>query len=155
MRRINVFGIGPSAALARYAALLLSRTGRAARTLDETGISLADQMLALAPAEGLLLLAYSQPYREVTAVFREARSLSIPTVLITDYADSKLAHLAEAVVPVPRGRTERVALHGGTLVAVEALVLALAASAPEAAMTTLERLNDLRAVVAGKRSDVE
>jgi len=155
VRRINVFGIGPSAALARYAVMLLSRTGRAARTLDETGLSLADQMLALEQGEGLLLLAYSQPYREVSAVFREARSLSMPTVLITDPADSKLAQLAEVVVPVPRGRAERVALHGGTLVAVEALVLALAASAPEAAMTTLERLNDLRAAVAGKRSDVE
>jgi DNA-binding MurR/RpiR family transcriptional regulator len=155
VRRINVFGIGPSAALARYAVTLLSRTGRAARTLDETGLSLADQMLALAQGEGLLLLAYSQPYREVSAVFREARSLSMPTVLITDSAASKLAQLAEVVVPVPRGRAERVALHGGTLVAVEALVLALAASAPEAAMTTLERLNDLRAAVAGKRSDVE
>lgn len=155
VRRINVFGIGPSAALARYAVTLLSRTGRAARALDETGLSLADQMLALEQGEGLLLLAYSQPYREVSAVFREARSLSMPTVLITDSADSKLAQLAEVVVPVPRGRAERIALHGGTLVAVEALVLALAASAPEAAMTTLERLNDLRAAVAGKRSDVE
>jgi DNA-binding MurR/RpiR family transcriptional regulator len=155
VRRINVFGIGPSAALARYAVMLLARTGRAARTLDETGLSLADQMLALEQGEGLLLLAYSQPYREVSAVFREARSLSMPTVLITASADSKLAQLAEVVVPVPRGRAERVALHGGTLVAVEALVLALAASAPEAAMTTLERLNDLRAAVAGKRSDVE
>lgn len=155
VRRINVFGIGPSAALARYAVMLLSRTGRATRTLDETGLSLADQMLALEQGEGLLLLAYSQPYREVSAVFREARSLSMPTVLITASADSKLAQLAEVVVPVPRGRAERVALHGGTLVAVEALVLALAASAPEAAMTSLERLNDLRAAVAGKRSDVE
>lgn len=155
VRRINVFGIGPSAALARYAVMLLSRTGRAARTLDETGLSLADQMLALEQGEGLLLLAYSQPYREVSAVFREARSLSMPTVLITGSADSKLAQLAEVAVPVPRGRAERVALHGGTLVAVEALVLALAASAPEAALTSLERLNDLRAAVAGKRSDVE
>jgi DNA-binding MurR/RpiR family transcriptional regulator len=153
-RRINVFGIGPSGALARYAAMLLSRTGRAARTLDGTGLSLADQMLALESGEGLLLLAYSQPYREVSAVFREARSLGMSTVLITDSADSKLAQLAQVVVPVPRGRAERVALHGGTLVAVEALVLALAASAPEAAMTTLERLNDLRAAVVGKRSDV-
>ena len=79
----------------------------------------------------------------------------MPTVLITDSVDSRLAHLAAAVVSVPRGRAERVALHGGTLVAVEALILALAASAPDAAMTSLERLNDLRAAVAGKRSDVE
>jgi DNA-binding MurR/RpiR family transcriptional regulator len=155
VRRINVFGIGPSAALARYAAVLLSRTGRAVCALTETGLSLADQMLALEHGEGLLLLAYGPPYREVSAVIREARGLSMPTVLITDSVDGKMAQLAEVVIPVPRGRAERIALHGGTLVAVEALILALAASAPEAAMTTLERLNYLRAAVAGKRSDVE
>jgi len=60
VRRINVFGIGPSAALARYAAMLLSRTGRPARSLDEAGLSLADQMLALETGEGLLVFAYGQ-----------------------------------------------------------------------------------------------
>jgi DNA-binding MurR/RpiR family transcriptional regulator len=154
VQRINVFGIGPSASLARYAALLLARIGRAAHALDSTGLSLADQMLALQSGDGVLALAYSQPYREVTAVLREAQRCGMPTVLFTDAADGKLASLANVVIPVPRGRTERIALHGGTLVGLEALMLALAVAAPDTAIAGLERLNRFRATVIGKRSDV-
>jgi len=154
VQRINLFGIGPTAALARYAAVLLTRTGRRARVLDATGLALADQMLDLLPGDGLLVMAYTQPYREVTALFREAKRLSLPAVLITDSADNKLAPLAGMILPVPRGRADRVALHGATFVALEALILALAASAPDSAMTALERLNDLRTSVTGKRNDV-
>lgn len=154
VQRINLFGIGPTAALARYAAILLTRTGRRARVLDATGLALADQMLDLRVGDGLLMMAYSQPYREVTALCREARRLSLPSVLITDSADNRLAQLAALVVPVPRGRADRVALHGATFVALEALILALAASAPNSALTTLERLSDLRTSVVGKRNDV-
>jgi DNA-binding MurR/RpiR family transcriptional regulator len=154
VQRINVFGIGPTAALAHYAAVLLARTGRRARALDATGLTLADQMLDLHAGDGLLVMAYTQPYREVTALFHEARRLSLPAVLITDSRDNRLAQLAGMILPVPRGRADRVALHGATFVALEALILALAASAPDAAMTALERLNDLRASVTGKRTDV-
>lgn len=153
VQRINLFGIGPTAALARYAAILLTRTGRRARVLDATGLALADQMLDLRVGDGLLMMAYTQPYREVTALCREARRLPLPSVLITDSASNRLAQLAGLVVPVPRGRADRVALHGATFVALEALILALAASAPDSAMTTLERLNDLRTSVVGKRND--
>ena len=154
VQRINVFGIGPTAALARYATVLLARTGRRARSLDATGLALADQMLDLRAGDGLLVMAYTQPYREVTALFREARRLSLPVVLVTDDLHNRLAQLAGIVVPVPRGRADRIALHGATFVALEALILALATSVPDAAITALERLNDLRASVTGKRTNV-
>ncbi len=154
VRRINLFGIGPTAALAHYAAILLTRTGRRARVLDATGLALADQMLDLRAGDGLLMMAYTQPYREVTALCREAKRLSLPAVLITDRANNRFAQLTGLVLPVPRGRADRVALHGATFVALEALILALAASAPDSAMTALERLSDLRTSVVGKRNDV-
>lgn len=152
--RITVFGIGPSAALARYACVMLGRTGRPASTLDATGIGLADQLLGLRAGDAVLILAYTHPYREVAAVFAEAHRLGIPVVLITDSRESRLARLADVVVPAPRGRAERVALHGATLVVLEALILGLAASNRITAVATLERLNDLREAVAGKRVDV-
>ncbi len=147
--RIVVFGIGPSAPLARYAATLLRRTGRRAQAIDATGIGLADQLLDLREGDALLALAYSRPYREVSAVFQEARRLRMPVVLITDTADSKLARHADVIVPVRRGRTTHTALHGTTLVALEALILGLAASNSEGAVQTLEHLNALRSAVAG------
>lgn len=153
-RRIVVFGIGPSAALARYAAILLARAGQRSMCLDATGITLADQLLDLRSGDVVLALAYGRAYREVTGLFAEARQQRLPIVLISEADDSRLARSAEVVLVVPRGRRQRVALHGGTLVALEAMVLALAAGDREQALTTLERLNRLRAAVSGQHYDV-
>ena len=153
-QRILVFGIGPSAALARYVTTLLGRAGRAARALDASGIALADQMLDLGTGDVLLVLAYGRAYREVIAVFGEARRLALPIVLVTDSLDTTLTRQADVVVPARRGRSRRVALHGATLVALEAVVLGLAAADGGRALASLDRLNDLRAAIAGGRNDV-
>lgn len=152
--RIAVFGIGPSAQLARYVAMLLNRGGRRAVALDAAGIALADQLLDLRAGDALLLLAYGRAYREVVATFQEGRRLGLPMVLVTDTLESRLARYADVVVPARRGRAERVALHGTTLVALEALVLGLAACDRARALATLEQLNDLRAAICGMRNDV-
>jgi DNA-binding MurR/RpiR family transcriptional regulator len=148
--RIFVFGIGPSAALATYVALLLTRSGRRSGVLNVTGGMLADQMLDLRAGDALIVLAYGRAYREVSAVFAAARRLGLPLVLVTDSLDRKLARFANVVLPARRGRTERVALHGVTLVCLEAVILGLAAAHRKAAIAALERLDELRAeVVAG------
>jgi DNA-binding MurR/RpiR family transcriptional regulator len=152
--RIAVFGIGPSGALARYAAILLGRTGRRARAIDATGLGLADQLLDLRQDDALLVVAYTHPYREVASVFQEARRLALPIVLVTDSAQSRLARSADVVVTVRRGRTSHVALHGTTLVALEAVILGLVACNREGTVAALERLNDLRESVTGKRADI-
>jgi DNA-binding MurR/RpiR family transcriptional regulator len=141
--RIAIFGIGPSAALAVYVATLLARGGRRTLMLNATGAMLADQMLDLGPGDALLVLAYGRAYGEVVTLFAEARQLGLPIVLVTDSLDAKLARYAKVILPARRGRSERVALHGATLVCLEALVLGLAAASPET-VTSLERLDRLR-----------
>ncbi len=152
--RIVVFGVGPSAPLAHYAAILLARDGRRARALDATGVALADQLLDLQRDDALLIIAYGRSYQEVAAVFAEARRLRLQTVLITDSLDHKLSRRADVVVPAKRGRAARVALHGATMVTLEALILGLAASDQKRALETLDRLNELRETVNGRRIDV-
>jgi DNA-binding MurR/RpiR family transcriptional regulator len=152
--RIVVFGIGPSAPLASYVSILLERSGRRVKTLNATGIMLADQLLDLRSGDGLLALAYGRAYREVAAVFVEAKRLGLPVVLVTDDPDSKLGKAADVVLAAQRGRTERVALHGATLVGLEALVLGLATANKKEALKALHRLNELREAVSGKRIDV-
>jgi DNA-binding MurR/RpiR family transcriptional regulator len=142
--RIAVFGIGPSSALATYVATLLARNGRRSRTIGATGSMLADQLLDLAKGDVLLILAYGRLYREVKAVFAEAKALGLPCVLVTEAGDTPLAKLADVCVAIPRGRPGQVALHGATLVGLEALVLSLAAAKPEAALASLDNLNRLR-----------
>jgi DNA-binding MurR/RpiR family transcriptional regulator len=142
--RIAVFGIGPSSALATYVSVLLGRSGRRSRTINETGSMLADQLLDLRAGDALLVLAYGRLYREVKALFAEAKALSLPTVLITEADDTPLAKLADVCVAIPRGRPGQVALHGATLVGLEALILSLAAANPDAALASLDNLNRLR-----------
>ena len=142
--RIAVFGIGPSAALAAYVSTLLARNGRRSRTTGATGSMLADQLLDLAKGDALLILAYGRLYREVKAVFAEAKALGLPTVLVTEADDTPLAKLADVCVAIPRGRPGQIALHGATLVGLEGLVLSLAAARPDAALASLDNLNRLR-----------
>jgi DNA-binding MurR/RpiR family transcriptional regulator len=142
--RIAIFGIGPSSALATYVSTLLARNGRRSRTIGATGSMLADQLLDLAKGDALLILAYGRLYREVKAVFAEAKALGLPSVLVTEADDTPLAKLADVCVAVPRGRPGQVALHGATLVGLEGLVLSLAAARPEAALASLDNLNRLR-----------
>jgi DNA-binding MurR/RpiR family transcriptional regulator len=142
--RIAVFGIGPSAALATYVAMLLARGGRHSRTINATGSMLADQLLDLRAGDRLLILAYGRLYREVKAVFTEAKVLRLPTVLVTEADDTPLAKLADVRIAIPRGRPGWAALHGATLVGLEALTLSLAAAKPEAALASLDNLNRLR-----------
>jgi DNA-binding MurR/RpiR family transcriptional regulator len=153
-KRIVLFGIGPSAPLAHYTSVLLRRSGRQTVVLDRTGIELADQLLDLRSTDALLLLAYGPAYREVVGVLDEATRLGIPVALITDTLAGKVAARAQIVVPVQRGPAERVALHGTTLICLEALVLGLAASATDQAVATLERLNELRQSVSGTTLDL-
>jgi DNA-binding MurR/RpiR family transcriptional regulator len=150
--RIVAFGIGPSAALATYVSLLLGRSGRRTMTLNVTGIMLADQMLDLRAGDALLILAYSRAYREVVAVFDEAQRLGLSVVLVTDNLESELGRFADVVLATPRGRAERVALHGATLMVLESLVLGLAAASSKQAMEALERLNALRKAVGGHQN---
>jgi len=142
--RIAIFGIGPSSALATYVSTLLARNGRRSRAIGATGSMLADQLLDLAKGDALLILAYGRLYREVKAVFAEAKALGLPSVLVTEADDTPLAKLADVCVAIPRGRPGQVALHGATLVGLEGLVLSLAAARPEAALASLDNLNRLR-----------
>lgn len=143
-KRIVVFGIGPSAGLAHYVTTLLRRTGRRSSVLDRTGSMLADQLLDLGTGDALLLLAYGRIYREVRVVITTARELGLPVVLFTEDAAGRLAAMADRIVAVPRGRPGRVALHGVTMVALEAMMLALSVATPEMTLLSLERLAVLR-----------
>jgi DNA-binding MurR/RpiR family transcriptional regulator len=150
-QRIAVFGIGPSAALAAYASILLTRNGRPSRAISATGSMLADELLDLRAGDALLILAYGCLYREVRIVFAEARALRLPTVLFTEADETPLAKLADVCVAIPRGRPGQMALHGATLVGLEALVLSLAAAKPQAALASLDNLNRLRRATEAQR----
>ncbi len=146
-RRIVIFGIGPSAFLAGYMGVLLGRIGRRSLVLDVNGRALADPLLDLHTDDAVFMLSYGSPYAEAKAVVSESLRLGLPLVVTTDDAAGALARQADVVVLAPRGRTARVALHAGTTVVIEAIVLGLASCDRARALHALDRLDALRDLV--------
>ena len=145
--RIVIYAAGPSRPLAEYLRLLMVRHGQAAKAIGNGGIGLADEILDLSDQDKLLMLSYGKPYKEVLLVAAEAAIVGAPIVLVTDSPNTKLARSATAIVKARRGRTERVALHGATLIALEALVVGLAVANQSRTMHNLTRLGALRAAL--------
>ncbi|OYV37295.1 MAG: hypothetical protein B7Z80_13230 [Rhodospirillales bacterium 20-64-7] len=145
--RIVIYAAGPSIAIADYLEVMLNRHGRRAKVIGQGGLGLADQLLDLSAQDGMLMLSYGEPYREVLLTASEAASRNIPIVLVTDKPDSKVAKMAAVTLPARRGRAEQVALHGATMIALEALLMGLAVANRARTIETLERLAALRAAL--------
>jgi DNA-binding MurR/RpiR family transcriptional regulator len=142
--RRHVFGIGPSAAIADYAALQFNRMGLQSTAMTHAGIGLADHLLALTRNDVVLMLAYAPLYREVTITLDEAERKGARVVLISDTLGPLVEDRIAELLPVPRGRTEHLAMHAGTLVLIEAMIIALAGTNRDRAIDSLEHLSLLR-----------
>lgn len=140
----HVFGIGPSGAVADYAALQFNRIGLRSQALTVPGVGLADRLAWLSPGDAVVMIAYAPLYREVEVLLDRAEAAHVPVVLISDSLGPLVAGRVAEVLPVPRGRSGHLALHGATLVLIEALSLGLAALDREAAVEALDRLSALR-----------
>lgn len=144
---IGVFGIGASGIIADYAARLFARSGFRSYALNNTGIALAEQMLAMDHGHALLMLLHGRPHREALTAIHEAKRLDVPVILVLSQSESVLRQHASACLVMPRTKSEHVALHAPSLVAVETIALALAATAEERTLSTLNRLVDLRSAI--------
>jgi DNA-binding MurR/RpiR family transcriptional regulator len=143
-RRRHIFGIGPSGALAVYAALQFNRIGLEADALSVSGVGLADRLLRLGPGDAVLMMAYAPLYREAAVVLDEAQRCSIPVVLVSDTLGPLVRDRVAEVLPVPRGKAHHLAMHGGTMVLIEAMIIGLAAQHRDVAIDGLDRLSTLR-----------
>ncbi|HEY3671302.1 MAG TPA: MurR/RpiR family transcriptional regulator [Acidimicrobiia bacterium] len=148
-------GVGPSAYLAGYGQMLTQRIGRPSSALVHTGTSFADELLTLARNDAVVVFAYGRLQSHVQVLLDRAAALEAPIVLITDTLGRKLKGAVSATLQSGRGAPGLFASHGTTLVVIEALVLALAATDRARSDASLTALNELRAALAGRRIDVD
>ncbi|MDQ1455100.1 MAG: hypothetical protein QOH28_720 [Actinomycetota bacterium] len=148
-------GVGPSAHLAAYGQLLTQRIGKPSSALVHTGTSFADELLTLAPNDAIVVFAYGQLQSHVRVLLGHAETLNAPVVLITDTLGRKLDDAVNATLQCGRGAPGLFASHATTLVVIEAVVVALAATNQAEAESSLTNLNELRAALAGRRIDVD
>jgi DNA-binding MurR/RpiR family transcriptional regulator len=148
-RRVVVFGLGPSSALADYFARQLGRFGLDSATLTDTGLLLADGLHRLRPGDLVVALAYGRVYKEIAALLAEASRLGIPKILLTDTLEAELGQRVDLVLPVARGQADWFSTHTATLGLIEALLVGIAAGRSPETVASLKRLNGLRAKLAG------
>ena len=77
-------------------------------------------------------------------VLDQAMQLDVPVVLISDNLAPLVSGKVAETLPVPRGKADHLAMHGGTIVLIEAMIIGLAKRGSEAAFDSLERLSTLR-----------
>jgi DNA-binding MurR/RpiR family transcriptional regulator len=148
-RRVYVFGIGPSGAMAEYLALGLARLGLDTKSLVRAGMLLADDIRPFAKGDVLVLFAYGRVSREVSTLLALAKRHHMPKILITDSPAPGLSARVDMVLPVARGRIGMLSMHAATLALIEALIVGVAAQQPEASLASLEELTLLRQYLTG------
>ena len=148
------FGIGPTSCIADYAAMQLRRFGLAASAMTRTGLLAADDQNGLKEDDRVVVLAYGHLYAEVAVLLDEAERMRLRLMLVTDTLGPALRRRCEIVLTAARGRADMLSLHTGTLALVEALLVGVAAARPGRTIGSLERLNELRARLAGMPMDL-
>lgn len=145
--RRHVFGIGPSGAMADYASLQFNRIGLPTSALSASGVALADRLLWIGEGDVVLVMAYAPLYREVEVLLEHAGKRGVPAILISDDLGPLVADKVAEILPVPRGNAGHLAMHGGTLVLIESLIVALAAKGKDSASDSLDQLSQLRGAI--------
>ena len=149
-RRVLIFGIGPSSAMASYFEIQLGRFGIEALSLTQTGLLLADGLQKLRKGDLLVVFAYGRVYRELATLLEHADRCGVKKILVTDTLGGRLRRRVDLVLGVARGRAELLSMHTATLGLIEALLVGLATTRPEQTMASLKSLNQLRTELVGK-----
>ena len=153
-RRVAVFGIGPSSAVADYFMIQLGRFGIETLALTSTGLFLADGLLRLARGDVLVIIAYGRVYAELAALIERAAEVGALPILVTDTLGRQLGGEIDLVLSVPRGKTGLLAMHTATLAFIEALLVGIATVRPTQTIASLGTLNALRTKVSGRAVDL-
>jgi DNA-binding MurR/RpiR family transcriptional regulator len=149
-RRIVVFGLGPSSAIANYLVTQLIRFGRDAMSLTNTGLLFADDLRRLRDGDLVFMLAYGRVYAELASLLDESGKRGLRSFLVTDTLAATLRDRVDLVLAVPRGHAEMLSMHTATLGFIEALLVGVAAKRPTETLASLKALNDARQKLAGQ-----
>ncbi len=152
--RLQIFGIGPSSAMANYLAIGLGRLGLETLSLTQTGLLLADRIQHFRAGDVLVIFAYGRVYRELEIMLDQADKLAMHTVLISDTLGQSLHHRVTHVLPVARGRVNMLSMHTATLALIEALLVGTAKQRPAESLNSLEALNEIRAELSPRPMDI-
>ncbi len=149
-RRVFIFGLGPSSAMADYFVVQLARFGIDARSLTQAGILLADGIQQFKKGDLVMVFAYGRVYRELDVLLDQADRTGLTRILFSDTLGHRLCDRVDLVLGVARGRADMLSMHTATLALIEALLVGVAKERPKDTIANLEALNKVRTALAGK-----
>jgi DNA-binding MurR/RpiR family transcriptional regulator len=154
-RRVVVFGIGPSSAIAGYFVIQLGRFGIDALALSNTGLLFADDLGKVRQGDIVVVLAYGHVYEELECLLERSEQLRLKILLITDTLGVALQQRVDMVLSVPRGQIDMLSMHTATLGFLEAVLVGVATARPAATLSSLNQLNESRRKLAGKATQLQ
>jgi DNA-binding MurR/RpiR family transcriptional regulator len=139
-RPLPVLGLRAAAPLAGYFGYFAAKVQPDVRVLDTGGTHLLDRLdQARAAGAGAMLAIVLPRYpRETLETIREARTLGLSIVAITDSAVSPAAECADVVLPAVVGTQLVFDLHTGPMAMAMVLLQAMCDAAPEPVQRRLE-----------------
>ena len=148
-------GIGPSSFLAEYATFLGRRLGLTSHALTHAGTDHADELLSINSGDAVVVLSYGRVHPHVRVLTKHCDNVGAKVVLISD-SSMQLGSAFRGVRLNPgRGLVGYFATHAVTMVLIESILLAIASQNPARAAESVDLLNSLRQLIAGKRIDVD
>jgi DNA-binding MurR/RpiR family transcriptional regulator len=139
--------------IAEYVAVRLTRLGRRARSVTETGVRLVDKLLPLGKDDLVLAIAPSRLIRETRVVLDYAHSVGAKVVLLTETLGEALRDHTDVVLSIPFGHQDTYGGQTAPLVILEALTMAVAAQDQERSMKAITTMNELRRQLDGDAGD--
>jgi DNA-binding MurR/RpiR family transcriptional regulator len=141
--RVVIVGFGPARSIADYAAHRFRRAGAQSVAAGSSGRAFADELAALADGDVVVLMSYDRATVEVGVLYARAAALDIPVIQLSEGVHTVDPRCA-VVLGVGRGNPEYSPSYAPTVVVLEALVLAVAASDPDRSAAAGVVLDDLR-----------
>lgn len=137
---LPVLGMRAAGPLAAYFGYFAAKVHPDVRVLDGGGTILLDRLdqARAAGATAMLTIVLPRYPRETLGVIREARSVGLTVVALTDSAVSPAAEHADVVLPAPVGTQLVFDLHTGAMAMAMVLLQAMCDAAPEQAQRRLE-----------------
>jgi DNA-binding MurR/RpiR family transcriptional regulator len=142
--RVFVFGIGPSISLVNLLEIRLRRFGRQVIPLTTSGREILEPLLLMTGSDLLFAIGFFDVTPALQLVLNHAQACGCVCILLTDTLGSIIGNQADVVLAARRGPIS--AFHSLTvpMTIINTLLLALAQTDQERAMSNLDRLDELR-----------
>lgn len=142
--RVFTLGLGSPRILAEMVEFRLRRFGVPTVSLTESGRDLLEKLILLDRGDIVVATVFQRVIPELVVVLDHAKKVGARSVLITDTLGLVLRDTADVILSARRGPVSTFHSLTVPMTILNALILAVAMARPES-LTTLDRLQDLRA----------